>query len=201
MGGGQSVPAEAAAPGERAPRRAPISHWRVSFEARGFLPPASSGAPRRWLKLTPAGASVVRAPDGAGPPCVMVVPENGSPEESERLSAMPRFRIASAGGLYLTGPHRSAAAGGGVPPPEAGRAATSAADDQRDFLEAYPAPTAGGLDPSVCNVYVWSPSRACALAADADGRLSWRPAPPAALLNFGTSPVATVWAVRIAGPR
>jgi hypothetical protein len=137
--------------------------------------------------------------DAGKPPCVYVVPESDSPEESERMDMMPRFKLISADKAILSGPQRSTTKDPGTEDPgyQGGPAFSSTSGaDSRDFLEAYPAPSTDPVTSEHFKCYLWSPSRESALLLAPGGRLTWNArADERMVMNFGTTASATVWTV------
>ena len=170
--------------------------------APGGAPGAAGGKRRFWLVVSLGGARAYpdEEVDAGKPPCVYVVPESDSPEESEGMDMMPRFKLISADKAVLSGPPRNLTGDPGKDEPEyRGGAAysTTSGTDSRDFLEAYPAPSDEPLSTEHFNCYLWSPSRESALVLSPGGGLSWNAgADGRTLMNYGTTASATVWTFR-----
>jgi len=140
------------------------------------------------------------AVDVKKPPCVYVVPESDSPEESERMDMMPRFKLISADKAVLSGPQKNLTVDPGKDEPDygGGPAFTSTSGtDSRDYLEAYPAPVHERFSSDRFNCYLWSPSRESALVLSPGGTLSWNAkADGRMVMTYGTTASATVWTFR-----
>ena len=184
--------------------------WRVSMSAPdpGAAPAESTEAvpsPKiRLFWLVVSLGSVKAFPDESvdakTPPCVYVIPENDSPEETERMDMMPRFKLISADKAVLSGPQKGLTGDPGKDEPDyqGGKAFPSTSGtDSRDFLEAYPAPLSGPYSSESFDCYLWSPSRESALLLSPGGGLTWNAkADERTLMNYGTTASATVWTVR-----
>ena len=178
------------------PRRA--GPWRVSVWAGGVGGAGGPEGGKVWMLLSLAGA---RAEATSGePPCVYVVAENDSPEDAEAMDVMPRFKLASADGAYLSGPPReSPDPDEGGPGYSGGRAFTTRdGGDGRDNLEAYPAPSTDEASAwhEGFRCYIWSPSRESALRLGRGGALEWDSgASRRTVTNYGSSSSLTVWTI------